>query len=139
VPVPPTHPVMAWPMGEPRRVLSPFGDRIMADLGTAELHQGVDLAGEKGEPVRAAAAGTVVFAGTRPAFGSVVIVDHGGRWYTVYGNLESASVREGDRVQSGSILGILNGRCEVGGDACLHFEVRFGGEAVDPLAVLPSR
>ncbi len=104
-------------------------------------HRGVDLAGVAGQPVYAAAPGTVVFAGTlagRP----VVALAHPGGLHTSYEPVEG-SVRAGQRVDAGSVIGkLVAGHPGCGAAACLHWGAMWGPAAradyVDPLGLLAS-
>ncbi len=116
-----------WPLrGE---ILSAFGPR-----GGAR-HDGVDIQGVHGAAVVAARAGRVVHAGWYYAYGLTVIVDHGGGIQTLYGHLSALLVRAGEAVRAGQPVGRVGctGRCS---GSHLHFEVRVGGRAVDPLPYL---
>lgn len=100
-------------------------------------HRGVDLAGTPGQPVYAAAAGTVVFAGVlvdRP----VVSIAHPGGLRTSYEPVR-ASVRPGQRVDAGSVLGVLEPG-HPGCGACLHWGAMWGAASradyVDPLGLV---
>jgi murein DD-endopeptidase MepM/ murein hydrolase activator NlpD len=101
--------------------------------------RGIDLSLPQGTTVDAAAAGTVTYAGT-PAetYGPLVILEHEGGLFTVYGNLSTYSVERGQRVTAGAAVGTSGGKH---GDLPphLHFEVRRGQQAVDPLLFLPPR
>lgn len=93
-------------------------------------HRGVDLAGQVGEPVRAAAAGTVSFAGSVAGVGTVT-VDHGAGWFTTYQPV-SAQVSRGEVVESGTLLGTLAlGHCP---RACLHWGLTDKVNYANPLA-----
>lgn len=90
---------------------------------------GLEMLSAAGAPVRAAADGRVAFADRYGSYGRLVILDHGNRWYTVYGGLGSFDVRVGDEVSRSARLGT------VGTDtspASLFFEVRRGTRTVDP-------
>lgn len=95
-------------------------------------HRGVDLAAAPGTEVRAAGAGTVVFAGTVVDRG-VVTIDHGGI-RTTYEPVD-AVVAAGDAVVPGTVLGALGAgaHCSL---RCLHWGARVGEDYVDPLALL---
>jgi hypothetical protein len=104
----------------------PRGDRF---------HAGIDLVAPTGTPVTAAAAGRVVWSGPRDGWGLLVTIADGGGVRTLYAHLEAASVRLGERVAAGAVIG----RVGATGDATgphLHFEVRVRGAAVDPLPLL---
>ncbi|WP_114561389.1 M23 family metallopeptidase [Desertihabitans aurantiacus] len=119
-----------WPLAGAPVVVRPFD--LPAERWGAG-HRGVDLAGTEGEPVRAAAAGTVAFAGMvagRP----VLSIDHGGL-RTTYEPVR-ATVTVGARVRAGDPVGVLlAGHCPPG--ACLHWGLRQGEEYLDP-TLLPT-
>lgn len=103
-------------------------------------HRGVDLAGQPGQPVYAAGAGVVVFAGLlagRP----VVSLAHPGGLHTSYEPVR-AGVRAGQRVAAGSVIGELAGGHPGCRPACLHWGAMWGpaarAEYVDPLGLLAS-
>jgi septal ring factor EnvC (AmiA/AmiB activator) len=81
--------------------------------------------------VRSVHEGTVAFSGPFTGYGTLVIVDHGDRAYSLYGHLESTEVSTGQRVEVGSPVG-KSGRNPAGTPA-LYFELRIDGTAVDPL------
>ena len=99
-------------------------------------HDGIDFAAADGDRVRAAAAGTVLFAGDEPTrFGKLVVLDHGGGWHSAYGNLSRVTVRKGDTVRAGERIG-LAGHSGDATQAQLHFEIRQGDKPVDPRPLL---
>ena len=104
-------------------------------------HRGVDLAGEPDQPVYAAAAGTVVFAGEL-AGRTLVSIAHPGGLRTSYEPVV-ASVRAGERVVAGAVLGELQaGHADCAAAACLHWGALWGPAAradyVDPLGLVTS-
>ncbi|MFC0574919.1 peptidoglycan DD-metalloendopeptidase family protein [Paraburkholderia solisilvae] len=117
--------VLAWPLRGP--VLKRF---------VPGKTNGIVIGGQAGEPVRAAAAGRVVYAGTGiPAYGPLVIIKHNDSLITAYGQNGKLLVQEGEAVTQGQPVG------EVGQDsngiASIQFEVRQDGRPADPLAWLP--
>jgi murein DD-endopeptidase MepM/ murein hydrolase activator NlpD len=102
-------------------------------------HAGIDFAVNPGDMVRAAASGTVLYAGEEPRrFGRLVLLDHGNGWWTLYGHLQAVTVAKGDAVKAGERIG-LGGQ---GGSAErpeLHFEIRRNGKPVDPAPRLGLR
>ncbi|WP_245601790.1 M23 family metallopeptidase [Hamadaea tsunoensis] len=97
-------------------------------------HRGVDLAGRPGDGVRAAAAGTVAFAGTVAGLG-VVSIDHPDGIRTTYEPV-TPLVRRGDRVDAGQVIGFLT----AGGHAAgLHWGARRGGIYLDPLSLIRQK
>ena len=126
----------AAPTGAPRLVW-PADGPVAETFGSGADPRGIALATLSGAAVRAAAGGTVIFAGTEPErFGQLVLVDHGGGWVTAYGHLARLVVRSGETVRSGARLGFTGG---TGNDARLHFELRRDNEPRDPLPLLPPR
>jgi murein DD-endopeptidase MepM/ murein hydrolase activator NlpD len=113
-----------------------FGMRMHPLLNLPRLHMGVDWAAAIGTPVIAAGRGRVVAAGMDGAYGNRVIIDHGAPWQTLYSQLASFSVREGDCVGAGTVIGAM-GATGLSAGPHLHFEVRHHGEPVDPL-ILPT-
>ena len=119
-------------------VTSPFGDREHPVTGEHRHHDGVDLAAAQGTPIRAADEGVVSFAGVQSGYGNVVIIDHpglGGGIQTVYAHQSRIGVAQGDHVGRGQVIGAV-GSTGVATGPHLHFEVREGGRAVDPLPYL---
>lgn len=102
-------------------------------------HDGIDFAAKAGDMVRAAASGSVIFAGTEPVrFGNLVVIDHGNGWRSAYGHLARLTVAKGDVVKAGERVGITGNT----GDAErieLHFEIRQDGKPVDPAPKLAGR
>jgi lipoprotein NlpD len=100
--------------------------------------QGVDIAGNAGQPVRAAADGVVVYSGSGlVGYGELVIIKHDEQWLTAYGHNRTRLVNEGARVTAGQQIAEM-GRSGASRDM-LHFEIRFNGKPVDPLSYLPAR
>ena len=102
------------------------------------FHDGIDIAGDKGEAVRASAAGKVIFAGQGPKeYGLTVIVYHSGRWTTTYAFLDKITVKEGEKVKAGERVGKI-GQTGLAKKPSLHFEVRRNRMALDPVKYLPE-
>ena len=100
---------------------------------TQIVWHGVGIASAAGTPVRAVAGGTVVDVGERGTYLTTVILQHGGGYYTIYATLSDATVRLGDVVVAGQILGHVGGASTDQG-AHLHFEIRGPDQiALDPL------
>lgn len=101
-------------------------------------NKGLDIAGRFEQPVRAAARGQVVYAGSGlVGYGKLVIVKHDGRHLSAYGHNERLHVQEGQVVKGGQHISDM-GRSGKG-RAMLHFEIRRDGKPVDPLRFLPRR
>lgn len=100
--------------------------------------QGIDIAGKSGAPVRAAADGVVVYSGSGlVGYGELIIVKHNDAWLSAYGHNRARMVNEGALVRAGQQIAVM-GRTGAPRDM-LHFEIRYNGKPVDPLAYLPRR
>ena len=122
------------------RVTAAWGPMRDPFSGEENHHRGVDLGAKTGTPVRAAAAGTVLEATTAwtvsPTSGTVVVLDHGHGWSTVYTHLDAFTVEAGDHVGTGQTIGRVGSTGRSTGPH-LHFEVRHDDEPVDPWTVIP--
>jgi murein DD-endopeptidase MepM/ murein hydrolase activator NlpD len=112
---------------------SPFGYRVSPVTGAqGEFHRGQDFAAQCGTAVKAAAGGTVTFAGWHPyGGGNRVVIDHGNGLETTYNHLSSFSVSVGQEVERGVAIA-LSGTTGASTGCHLHFEVMVNGEVVDP-------
>jgi lipoprotein NlpD len=122
----PQQGVLQWPLRGP--VLRAF---------SPGKSNGIVIGGQPGDPVKAAATGRVVYAGTGiEAYGPLIIIKHNDSLITAYGQNSQLLVKEGDAVAQGQTIG------EVGVDsrgvASIQFEVRQNGQPVDPLQWLPK-
>jgi murein DD-endopeptidase MepM/ murein hydrolase activator NlpD len=126
----------AWPTN-PVIVTSAWGDRVHPIHGDHRFHAGVDLAGELGQEVRAADAGTVVFAGWNGAHGKQLELMHDAHLATRYSHLMTLLVRPGQAVRRGEVIALV-GDTGASTGPHLHFELRRDGEALDPQAQLPA-
>ncbi|MDR2528821.1 MAG: peptidoglycan DD-metalloendopeptidase family protein [Synergistaceae bacterium] len=122
-----------WPLRGP--VSSPFGPRVHPVFKTKSFHSGLDISAPKGTPVKAAAPGEVLFEGWMRGYGQVVIIDHGRDYSTVYAHMSSTRVREGTVVRAGVDIGTVGDTGTTTGYH-LHFEVRVGSTAKNPLDYL---
>ena len=102
------------------------------------MHKGIDIAGKRGDPIVAVAAGKVVYAGTGiVGFGELLIVKHNEVYLSAYGHNDSLLVAEGQQVRAGQKI------AEKGSSGTdkvkLHFEIRREGKPIDPMRILPKR
>lgn len=109
------------------------------------LHQGIDIQGREGDRIESYGPGRVIYSGVMSGYGNTVVVQHDNGLQTLYGHLQSRSVREGQRVTADTQVGTMGrtGNTPSGGDTHLHFEIRrdsrgvvLGGTAVDPMRYL---
>jgi murein DD-endopeptidase MepM/ murein hydrolase activator NlpD len=119
---------LSWPLQG--RITGKFGPR-----GRSRLHEGIDIDGHGGDEIRAAAAGTVVHAGTRGKYGRMVLLDHGDGLQTLYAHVGKLMVRIGDRIERSDPIAEV-GRSGNATGTHLHFEVHHSGQPVDPMRYL---
>jgi len=105
----------------------PFSQRM-------RFHKGVDIAAPEGSKVVAAMAGEVISAGFEKGYGNMVLVKHAGGLQTRYGHLREISVKVGDRVAAGSLIGAIGSTGRSTGPH-LHFEVIRMGQLVNPVSI----
>lgn len=132
--------LLSLPSAEPADnyyISSRFGLRRDPFRKTRSMHYGLDLAGWRGEPVRAVAAGRVVHAGRAPAYGLMVEIDHGNGYRTRYGHMLRVLVRKGQEVKPGMRIGLIGNTGRSTGTH-LHWEVWQNGRPVDPLPFLKA-
>jgi murein DD-endopeptidase MepM/ murein hydrolase activator NlpD len=101
-----------------------------------QRHDGIDLSAPEGTPVRAAAAGEVIYVGTQSGYGLIVIVRHASGLITLYAHNSEVLVKDGDRVEAGTPVAKVGQTGRTSGPH-LHFEVREGTRPRDPLQFLP--
>lgn len=123
----------------PSQWVWPTDGALVASFGNGSLGgKGIDISGQIGQPVRAAADGEVVYSGSGLiGYGQLIIVKHNEAFLSAYGHNSRLAVREGDRVEAGEAIAQMGegpGRKPV-----LHFEIRQNGKPVDPMRYLPNR
>jgi len=128
-PKPPMAPVTAW--------LWPASGPVTRGY-SATVHKGIDIGGQRGDPVVAVAGGDVVYAGTGiVGFGELLIIKHDDVYLSAYGHNDRLLVSEGERVSAGQKIAEKGSS---GTDTVkLHFEIRQEGRPIDPLRLLPRR
>jgi len=125
----------AWPT-EGGWISSRYGMRIDPFNGGREMHRGLDIANRFGAPVLAASRGIVTFAGKMQGFGNMIDIDHGYGYVTRYGHMSSITVRAGDTVADGQLIGRIGSRGRSTGPH-LHYEVHRYGRSINPGKYLP--
>jgi murein DD-endopeptidase MepM/ murein hydrolase activator NlpD len=119
-------------------ISSTMGARKDPITGGPDYHKGLDIAGERGEPVYATAAGTVREASRQGAYGNLIVIDHGFGLETRYGHLLKFLVEPGTKVQRGDVIGQLGSTGRATGTH-LHYEVIAGGRLINPLGLLTQK
>lgn len=118
------------------RVSSTFGKRKHPIHGTYRNHNGVDYAAPSGTPIHATADGTVSFIGTQRGYGNVIILQHHGKYSTLYAHQRgfAKGLKKGSKVEQGQLIGYVGATGWATGPH-LHYEFRVGSTHVDPLSV----
>ena len=119
------------------RYIWPIRGTITSGYGwrSSGFHHGLDIAGDFGDPVRAAASGVVSFTGYVSLYGNTVIIDHPDGKQTLYAHLNEFKVKSGDRVARGAIIATVGSTGRSTGPH-LHFEIKQGDTREDPLVCL---
>lgn len=120
-----------WPVQE-GWVTSGFGKRVSPFTGDLMMHNGLDIAGQRGTPVIAPADGIVIRVGTDQDLGRMIAIDHGYGKMTWYGHLEQQIVRIGQSVRRGETIGFVGSTGHSTGPH-LHYEVRINNAPVNPV------
>lgn len=126
------------PMGYPHRgrISSNYGYRENPFTGKSiERHKGLDFKGKHGESVKTTASGVVKYANRKGGYGNCVIIHHGNGFETYYGHLSKISVKKGQRVTAGDIIGKIGSTGRSTGPH-LHYEVHRNGKVVNPKSYL---
>ena len=123
---------MTWPCPSYNRISSPYGYRTHPISGTRKLHKGLDISASSGNPVIAAASGTVVKSYFSSSYGNYVVISHGGGVMTAYAHMTRRLVSVGQRVAAGQQVGTVGSTGNSTGPH-LHFEVYVGGSTVNPM------
>ncbi len=119
-----------WPVHGP--VSAPFGNYRHPEFAAEIFRKGIDIDAPIGEEIRAVEKGTVVYADRFSGYGKMVIVDHGERYYTIYGHLSEILKKSGDQVGRGEVVGRAGDSDSLAGSK-LYFEMRKDGRSLDPV------
>jgi murein DD-endopeptidase MepM/ murein hydrolase activator NlpD len=119
-------------------ISSSIGPRRDPVTGGADYHSGLDIAGERGQPVYATASGAVKQLGYQGAYGNLVTIDHGFGLESRYGHLLNYAVKKGAKVKRGDVIGHVGATGRATGYH-LHYEVLANGRLLNPLQLLTQK
>ncbi len=119
------------------QISSGFGGRFHPSLGIYRAHRGIDIPGPRGAMIQATESGVVTHAGWMGGYGNLVEINHGNGLTSRYGHLERFTTALGAYVQRGEAIGNMGSTGQSTGTH-LHFEVRSGGVAIDPIRYLST-
>lgn len=129
-PVPSSQTTIKWQWPVKGQLTSTFSN---SDLS----RKGIDISGKPGQPIRAAAPGSVVYAGSGLLnYGKLIILKHDDNYLSAYAYNRTLLVSEGEMVAAGQQIADMG--IKANGDAVLHFEIRFDGRPINPLKFLPK-
>jgi murein DD-endopeptidase MepM/ murein hydrolase activator NlpD len=123
------YPLNSW------RLTSPYGYRSDPFTGVRSFHTGIDMAAPQGTPIKASLDGKISVAGYSNVYGNYVIISHGSGYQTLYAHMTSYSVRKGQSVLQGAIIGKV-GSTGYSTGAHVHFTVYKNGRTVNPFDFL---
>ncbi len=122
-----------------KRFLWPVRGKVISAFGAKKkglFNDGINIAASRGSAVRAAGPGTVAYVGNElRGFGNLVLIRHGGGWISAYAHVEGLAVQRGQQVKAGTKIARVGTSGNVV-DPQLHFELRKGKRAVDPIPLL---
>ncbi|MBB3142117.1 peptidoglycan DD-metalloendopeptidase family protein [Halomonas organivorans] len=117
----------------------PVNGEVVGDFGEGgSITAGIDIDGQKGQPVKAAGPGIVVYAGSGVrGYGNLILLKHNDQFLSAYAHNDTLRVKENDVVEAGEVIATMGDSDAE--DVRLHFEVRKDGQPQDPLEYLPKR
>jgi len=120
---------LPWPTEG--RVISKFGKQWNAQLKTTTDNPGIDIKGQPGSPIRSTVSGVVTTVTYIRGYGTTIIIDHGGGFYTVYSHVTNIQTHVDSEVRSGDVIAYMGDSGSINGSK-LHFEVWGKGQKLDP-------
>jgi septal ring factor EnvC (AmiA/AmiB activator) len=127
---------LAWPADG--KVIGEYGAQVHPRFGTKTFRNGIDIEVPVGTGIVAVYSGHVVYTGWFRGYGNLIIVDHGGDYYTLYAHAAEIRVSEGEDVKQGQTIGTVGDTGSLQGPR-LYFEVRHQGKPQDPTQWLRPR
>lgn len=118
----------------------PADGEVVGTFGEGEsITAGIDIAGQKGQSVKAAGPGVVVYAGSGVrGYGNLILIKHNDEYLSAYAHNDTLRVKENDVIEGGEVIATM-GNSSADEEARLHFEIRKDGQPEDPLTYLPGR
>jgi septal ring factor EnvC (AmiA/AmiB activator) len=127
---------LLWPAEG--KVVGEYGTQINPRFGTKTFRNGIDIDVAEGTNIVAVYGGHVLYTGWFRGYGNLIIVDHGGDYYTLYAHAAEVNVKEGDEVKQGQVIGKVGDTGSLQGPR-LYFEVRHEGKPQNPAQWLQPR
>ena len=127
---------LPWPASG--RVVKKFGRSWNPERKTTTENPGIDIKGKPGSPVRSIIGGIITTITYIRGYGTTLIIDHGGGFYTVYSHITNVEANEGQEVQAGDVIAYMGDAGSVEGSK-LHFEIWGNGQKLNPEKWLMKR
>ncbi|RMF10447.1 MAG: hypothetical protein D6762_01470 [Candidatus Neomarinimicrobiota bacterium] len=127
---------LEWPAEG--RIITKFGRQWNPELKTATESPGIDIKGQPGSPIKATMNGVVTAITYIRGYGTTIIIDHGGGYYTVYSHVTNIQTNEDSEVKAGDVIAYMGNSGSING-AMLHFEVWGNSQKLDPVQWLKRR
>tara|TARA_B100001245_G_scaffold22268_1_gene14603 strand:- start:1062 stop:2258 length:1197 start_codon:yes stop_codon:yes gene_type:complete len=127
---------LPWPASG--RVVKKFGRSWNSERKTTTENPGIDIKGKPGSPVRSIIGGIVTTITYIRGYGTTLIIDHGGGFYTVYSHVTNVEANEGKEVRAGDVIAYMGDAGSIEGSK-LHFEVWGNGQKLNPEKWLMKR
>lgn len=122
---------MVWPVPDSNSISARYGIRTHPISKLKQMHNGIDIGGNKGDPIVAAEKGTVVIAGWKSVHGNTIIIRHSNGIETLYAHCSKLLVQKGDKISAGQEIALIGDSGTATGPH-LHFEVSRDGETQNP-------
>jgi lipoprotein NlpD len=122
------------------RFIWPVDGKVTSQFGIRDgrRHDGIDIPAPKGTPIKAADSGSVVFSDKMRGYGNLILLRHKDDFFTAYAHNDRNKAKKGENVKKGQVIGTV-GRTGRATGSHLHFEIRHGQRARNPLFFLPER
>ncbi|MDR3106562.1 MAG: peptidoglycan DD-metalloendopeptidase family protein [Yokenella regensburgei] len=132
-------PQSSWPPVGQRCWRWPTSGKVVLPYSTADGgNKGIDIAGQRGQPIYAAGAGKVVYVGNQlRGYGNLIMIKHSEDYITAYAHNDKMMVNNGQSVKIGQQIATM-GSSDASG-VQLHFQIRYRATAIDPLRYLPPQ
>jgi septal ring factor EnvC (AmiA/AmiB activator) len=113
------------------KIKNSFGAYRNAKFKTKNFRSGIDIRADRGEPVHAVYPGRVLYSSWFKGYGNMLIIDHGGHYYTVYAHVDEIFKQKGEAVEDNEVIATVGDTGSMEGPG-LYFEVRYHGKPLDP-------
>jgi len=114
------------------KIISSFGSYKNKRFNVINFNSGIEIEADRGEPIRAVLGGVVLYSGWFKSYGNMIIIDHGGHYYTVYAHAQELFKIKGDPVEKSEVIATVGDTASMSGSN-LYFEVRHYGKSMNPL------